>query len=117
MEKTWKYIERYTKAYFEGFDKIIAGKQLYDDLEERYGTATLTVEETQQLTDDLKFFEKVRLKEEKTLADKKDLRAVATNDAKIQELDAEIVELEGGLEQIYASIFFLKAKLNASEGE
>jgi hypothetical protein len=117
MEKTWKYIERFTNAYFEGFDKIQAGQQLYNDLEERYGGATLTEEETQQLADDLNFFEKVRLKEKKTLADKKQHRAVETNEAEIQKLDAEIVELEGGLEQLNASILFLEAKLNASRGE
>jgi hypothetical protein len=117
MDHTLQYIARFTRAYCEGFDKIIAGKQLYEAIEEHYGDATTLVAETQQLKDDLTSLENIRLKEQKTLADKMKLRAVETSEAEIQNWDVEILEIEGGLEQIDATILFLKAKLNASRGE
>jgi hypothetical protein len=105
------YIDRFALAYFTGEDKIIAGKQLYDAIEERYGDASMLVMEMQELDKDLTFIENICSQEEEDLADYKLLRAYEEEDnADVRELVAFIEEIEGRLEHLKASIVILKAK-------
>jgi hypothetical protein len=101
-------------AYITGRDKIIAGKQLYDAIEERYGDASMLIMEIQELDEDLNYIVNIFLKEENDLADYTKLRAYEEEDnTDVRELTADIEEIEGCLEHLKASIVILKAKKEA----
>jgi SpoU rRNA methylase family enzyme len=110
-QQTMGYIYRFALAFFTGEDKIVAGKQLYDALEEHYGDTSLLVVEIQELDKDLTFIENICSQEEDDLANYKELRTYEEEDnADIRELAAYIEEIEGCLEHLKASIVLLKAK-------